>query len=165
MLKNWCFWTEVLEKSLRNPLDCEDIKPVNPKGNQSRIFIGKTDAEAEAQILWLPDVKNWLIGKDFSLGKTEGREGGNRGWDGWMTSLTRWTWIWESSSSYRLTWKHGILQSMGSQRAGHDCETELNHILSGLTFKYFTSTSIFKPSHGTVKSVFIISFIFIKHTL
>ena len=62
-LKNWCFWTVELEKSLENPLDCREIKPVNP-GYQSWIFIGKTDAEAEAPILWPPDVKNWLIGKD-----------------------------------------------------------------------------------------------------
>ena len=63
-LKNWCFWTVVLEKTLESPLDCKEIKPVHSKGNQSWIFIGKTDAKAETPILWLPDVKNWLIGKD-----------------------------------------------------------------------------------------------------
>ena len=62
--KNWCFWTVVLDKTLASPLDCKDIKPVNPKGNQSWIFIGRTDAEAEAPILWLPDAKSWLITKD-----------------------------------------------------------------------------------------------------
>ena len=62
--KNWCFWTVVLEKCLESPLDCKQIKPVNPKGNQFWIFIGRTDAEAEALILWPPDVKNWLLGKD-----------------------------------------------------------------------------------------------------
>ena len=62
--KNWCFWTVVLEKTLESPLDCMEIKPVNPKGNQSWIFIGRTDAEAEAPIRWPPDAKNWLIGKD-----------------------------------------------------------------------------------------------------
>ena len=67
--KNWCFWTVVLEKTLENPLDCKEIKPVNPKGNQSWIFIGRTDAEAEAPILWPPDVKNCLIGKDPDAGK------------------------------------------------------------------------------------------------
>ena len=61
---NWCFWTVVLEKTLESPLDCKEIKPVNPKGNQSWIFIGRTDAEAEAPILGPPDAKNWLIGKD-----------------------------------------------------------------------------------------------------
>ena len=67
--KNWCFWTVVLEKTLESPLDCKEIKPVNPKGNQSWIFIERTDAEAETLRLWPPDVKNWLIGKDPVPGK------------------------------------------------------------------------------------------------
>ena len=67
--KNWCFWTVVLEKTLESPLDCKEIQPVYPKGNQSWIFIGRTDAEAETSILWPPDVKNWLIGKDPDAGK------------------------------------------------------------------------------------------------
>ena len=69
VLKNWCFWTVVLEKTPENLLDCKEIKPVNPKGNQSWIFIGMTDAEAEAPILWPPDTKSWLIGKDPDAGK------------------------------------------------------------------------------------------------
>ena len=72
--KNWCFWTVVL-KTLESPLDCKEIQPVYPKGNQSWIFTGRTDAKAETPILWPPDVKNW-------------GEGDNRGWDGWMASLT-----------------------------------------------------------------------------
>ena len=68
-LKNWCFWTAVLEKTLESPLDCKEIQPVNPKGNQFWIFIGSADAEAETPILWSPDVKNWLIGKDPDVGK------------------------------------------------------------------------------------------------
>ena len=67
--KNWCFWTEVLEKTLENTLDCKEIKPVNSKGNQSWIFTGSTDAEAEAPVLWPCDVKNWFIGKDPDAGK------------------------------------------------------------------------------------------------
>ena len=67
--KNWCFWTVVLEKILESPLDCKEIKPVNPKGNQSWMFIGRTDAKAETLILWPPDVKNWLIWKDPDAGK------------------------------------------------------------------------------------------------
>ena len=63
-LKNWCFWTVVLEKTLESPLDCKEIQPVHPKGNQSRIFVGRTEAEAETPTLWPPDVKNWFIGKD-----------------------------------------------------------------------------------------------------
>ena len=68
-MKNWCFWTVELEKILESPLDCKEIQPVNPKGNQSWIFIGRTDAEAEAPILWPPDAKRWLIGKDPDAGK------------------------------------------------------------------------------------------------
>ena len=67
--KNWCFWTFVLERILESPLDCEEIKPAHPKGNQPSIFIGRTDAEAEAPKLWPPDVKSWLIGKDPDAGK------------------------------------------------------------------------------------------------
>ena len=67
--KNWCFWTVVLEKTLESPLDCEEIQPVHPNGNQSWIFIGRTDAEAETPIFWPPDVKNWLIWKDPDAGK------------------------------------------------------------------------------------------------
>ena len=67
--KNWCFWPVVLNKTLQSPLDCKKIKPVNPKGNQPWIFIGRTDAEVEAPILWSPDVKNWLTGKDPNGGK------------------------------------------------------------------------------------------------
>ena len=68
-LKNWCFWTVVLDKTLESPLECREIKPVNPKGNQSWIFIGRTDAEAEAPIFWPTDAKNWLTGKDPDAGK------------------------------------------------------------------------------------------------
>ena len=69
VLKNWCFWIVVLEKTLQSPLDCKEIKPVHPKANQSWIFIGRTDAEAETPILWPPGGKNWLIGKDPDAGK------------------------------------------------------------------------------------------------
>ena len=75
--KNWCFWTVMLEKTLESPLDCKEIKPVNPKENQSWIFIGRTDAEAEAPILWPPDAKRQLIGKDPDAGKIDGKR---RGW-------------------------------------------------------------------------------------
>ena len=67
--KNWCFWTVVLEKTLEIPLDCKEIQPVHPKGDQFWVFIGRTDVEAEAPILWPPDVKSWLIGKDPDVGK------------------------------------------------------------------------------------------------
>jgi len=115
----------VLEKTLENPSGCKEIKPVNPKGNQSWIFIRRTDAEAEAPILWPPDLKNCLIRKNLILGKTEGwGEGDNRVRDGWMASLTQWTWVWASSGRWWRTGKPGVVQSMGSQRIGHDWETE-----------------------------------------
>ena len=99
VLKNWCFWTVVLEKTFENPFNCKEIKPVNPKGNQPWIFIGRTDAEAEAPIIWPSDVKSWFIGKDPDAGKDwkQQEKGGNRGWDGWMASLTQWTWVWPKS--------------------------------------------------------------------
>ena len=72
--KNWCFWTVVLEKTLESPLDCKEIQPVHPKGNQFLVFIGRTDVEAETPILWPPDAKRWLIGKDSDAGKDWGQE-------------------------------------------------------------------------------------------
>ena len=72
--KNWCFWTVVLEKALESPLDCKEIQPVHPKGDESWVFIGRTDVEAETPILWPPDVKSWLIGKDPDAGKDWGQE-------------------------------------------------------------------------------------------
>jgi len=91
--KNWCFWTVVFNKTLKSPLDCKEIKPVNPKGNQSSIFIGRTQYEAEAPILWPSDVKNWLIGKDSDAGKDWRQEekGTIRGWDSRMALPTQWT--------------------------------------------------------------------------
>ena len=74
MLNNWCFWTVVLEKTLESPLDCKEIQPVHPKGNQSWIFIERTDAEVETPIFWPPDVKTWLIGKDSDAGRDCGQE-------------------------------------------------------------------------------------------
>ena len=72
--KNWCFWTVVLEKTHECPLDCKEIQPVHPKGDQSWVFIGRTDVEAETPILWPPDVKSWLTGKDPDAGKDWGQE-------------------------------------------------------------------------------------------
>ena len=73
-LKNWCFWTVVLEKTFDSPLDCKEIQPVHPKADQSWVFIGRTDAEAAAPILWLPHAKSWLIGKDPDAGRDWGQE-------------------------------------------------------------------------------------------
>ena len=99
----------VSEKTLQSPLDGKEIKPVNPKGNQPWIFIGGTDAEAEAPILWSSDVKGWLIRKVLMLGKSEGREGDNRGWDVWTASLTRWIQFQAVSRRRWRTGKCGVL--------------------------------------------------------
>ena len=115
VLKNWCFWIVVLEKTLENPVDSKEIKPVNPKGNQSWIFIGRTDMKAEAPIIWPPDAKSSLE-KTLMLADWRQEKGDNRGWDGSMASPVRWTRIWASSGSWRWTGKPGVLQSMGSRR-------------------------------------------------
>ena len=124
-LKNWCFWTVVLEKTLESPLHCKEIQPVHPKGNQSWIFIGRTDAEAEAPIVWPPDAKSWFIGKDRDAGKDwRQEEKGMTGWDGWMASPTQWTWVWASSGRWWRTRKPVVLQSLESQRVGHNWATD-----------------------------------------
>ena len=131
-LKNWCFWTVVLEKkkkTLESPLDCKEIQPVHPKGNQSWVFIGRTDAEAETPILWPPDVKNLTHWKRPWCWERlrAGGEGDDRGWDGWMASPMQWTWVWVSSGNRWWTGRPGVLQSMGLQSYTQLCDlTELN---------------------------------------
>ena len=87
-LKNWCFWTVVLEKTLESPLDCKEIQPVHPKGDQSWVLIGGIDVEAETPILWPPDVKSWLLWKDPDAGKDWGQS--RRGWQRmrWLDGIT-----------------------------------------------------------------------------
>ena len=111
LLKNWCFWTVVLEKTLESILDGKEIQPVHPKGNQSWIFIERTDAEAETPILWPPlGEKNWLIWKDPDAGKDwRQEEKGMTGWVGGMASLTLWTSVWVSSGSWWWTGRPGVL--------------------------------------------------------
>ena len=84
VLKNWCFWTVVLEKTLESPLDIMEIQPLNPKGDQSWIFIGRTDAEAETPIVWSPHGKNWLTGKDWRWGEKGMTEDAMAGWYHWL---------------------------------------------------------------------------------
>ena len=116
--KNWCFWTVMLEKTLESPLDCKEIKPVHPKG--------RTDALATwcEELIHLKRPWYWERSK-------VGGEGDDRGWDGWIASPAQWTWVWVNSGSWRWTGRLGILHSMGSQRVGHNWETELinkNHL-------------------------------------
>ena len=112
--KNWCFWTVVLGKTLENPLDCREIQPVHPKGDQSWVFIGRTDVEAETLILWPPDVKNWLIWKDPDAGKDCRREEKGMtedemvGWYQW----TQWTWVWVNSGNWG--WTPGVGDEQGA---------------------------------------------------
>ena len=134
---NWCFWTVVLEKTLKSPLDSKEIKPVHPKGNQSWIFIGTTDVEAETPILWPPDAKNWLIWKHPNAGKDWRWEKGTTedemvGWhhrlNGHAAAAAKslQSWVWVDSRSWWWTGRPGMLQSMVSQRVRHDWAIELN---------------------------------------
>ena len=124
--KNWCFWTVVLEKTLESPLDCKEIQSIHSKGNQSWIFIGRTDAEAETPILWPCDAKNQLVWKDPDAGKDWRLEKGMTedemvGWYHWLNGQ-----VWVNSGSWWWTGRPSVLQSMGSQRVGHNWATEMN---------------------------------------
>ena len=125
--KNWCFWTVVLEKSLESPLDCKEIQPVHPKGDQSWVFTGRTDIELKLQyfLTWCEELTHWKRPWCWERLRAGG-EGDDRGWDGWMASPTQWTWVWVDSRSWWWTGRPGVLQFMGSQRVGHNWVTELN---------------------------------------
>ena len=142
-LRNWCFWTVVLKKTLESPLDSKEIQPVNPRGNQSGIFIGRTD-EAETPILWPPDGKNGLTGKRPWCWERlkAGGEGDDRGWDGWMGSQTQWTWVWVGSRSWWWTGRPGVLQYTGSQRVEHDRATTQN-----LTYAFYKYSIVNSKDH------------------
>ena len=130
MPKNWCFWTLVLEKTLESLLDCKEIPPVHPKGDQSWVFIGKTDVKAETPILWPPDMKCWLIWKDLDAGKDWGQEDKGTTEDemvGWHYQL----------DGHGFGWTPGVgdgqgglacWRFIGSQKIEHDWVTELNMI-------------------------------------
>ena len=127
VLKNWCFWAVVLEKTLESPLDCKEIQPVHPKGNQSWVFNGRTDAEAETNILatWCEELTHLKRPWCWERLKVGG-EGDGRRWNGWMASSTQWTWVWVNSVSSWWTGKPEVLQSMELQRVRHNWATELN---------------------------------------
>ena len=146
--KSWCFWTAVLEKTLESPLDCKEIQPVNPKGNQSWIFIGRTDAEAETPLLGPPDAKSWLIWKDPDAGKDWRREAKRTTED---EIVGRHHWL----NGHEFEWTPGAgdgqggLECCGSwgRRVGHDWAIELNcagrsHIATKVTEAWSTPQGI-----------------------
>ena len=125
--KNWCFWTVVLEKTLESPLDYKEIQPVHSKGDQPWVFFGRNIVKTETSTLATSceELTYWKRLWCWEL-LGAGGEGDDRGWDGWMASLTRWTWVWVNSGSWWWTGRPGVLWFMGSQRVGHDWVTELN---------------------------------------
>ena len=135
------FWI-MCEEDSWGSLDCKEVQPVHPKGDQAWVFIGRTDADAETPVLWPSHVKSWLIGKDSDAGRKWGQEEkGMTGWDGWMASLTLWIWVWVNSGSWWWTGRPGVLRFMGSQRVGHDWATELNWCVSKLSHLLFFTLS------------------------
>ena len=123
--KNWCFWTVVLKESWESPLVCKEIKPVHPKENQPWVFIERTDAEAKAPILWPPDAKNWLVGKDLDAEKDRRQEEKGMTEDEmvrWHNQINRW--VWANSGWWWRTRRSGMLQSMGWHRVKYDLATE-----------------------------------------
>ena len=125
VLKNWCFWTVVLEKTLENPLDCKKIKRVNPKG-KSVLNIHWKDWcwswNSSALATWCKELTHWKRLWCWERLKAGGEED-DRGWAGWMTSPTQWTWVWANSKRCWRTGKPSVLQSLGSQRVRHDWAT------------------------------------------
>ena len=131
--KNWCFWTVVLEKTLKSPLDCKEIQLVHSEGDQPWDFFGKNDAEAETPVLWPPHERVDSLEKTLMLGGIGGRRRrGRQRMDDWMASPTWWSSVWVNSGSWWWTGSPGVLWFMGSQRVGHDWATELTE-----PFAYF----------------------------
>ena len=127
VLKNWCFWTVVLEKTLESPLDCKDIQPVHSEGDQPWDFLGRNDAKAETPVLWPPHGRVDSLEKTLMLGGIGGRRRGlqkMRWLDGITDSMEMWVLV--NSGSWWWTRRPGVLRFMGSQRVGHDWVTELN---------------------------------------
>ena len=126
-LKNWCFWTVVLEKTLETPLDFKEIQPVHPKEICPEYSLEGLILKLKFQYFGHLMQRTDSFEKTLMLGKTEGGgEGDDRGWDGWMASSTQWTWVWVNYGNWWWTGRPGKLQSMGLQRVSHSWATELN---------------------------------------
>ena len=143
----------VLEKILESPLDRKEIQPVHPKGDQSWVFTGRTDAEAETLsplATWCKELTYWKRPWCWE-GLGAGWEGDDRGWDGWMASRTRWAWVWVNSGSLWWTGRPGVLRFMESQRVGHDWATELNWRFLFLTYRCQSSWYVLTHSFFFVR--------------
>ena len=128
--KNWCFWTVVLEKTLESPLDCKEIQPIHPNGFRKSVLNIHWKGwcwswNSNILATWCKELTHLKRPWCWERLKVEG-ERDDRGWDGWMASLTQWTWVWVNSGSWWWTGRPGVLQSMGSRRVGHNWATELN---------------------------------------
>ena len=135
--KNWCFWTVVLEKTLESPLDCKEIQPVHSEVSPGCSLEGmmlKLKVQYFGHLMWRVDSleKTLMLG---GIGAKRRRD--DRGWDGWVASPTRWTWVWVNSGSWWWTGRPGVLRFMGSQRVGHHWATELTDWLTDFVNAYF----------------------------
>ena len=142
----------VFGKTLEIHLDCKKIKPVSPKGNQSRIFFGGTDGEAEAPILWPPDVKSWLTGKKslFWERLKVGGEGDNRGWDVWFVSPNQWTWIWTCSVWWWRTRMPGVLFLWDLKELDMSKLKSKSNWMNNSSLKYYHHTGRRLPSFSSM---------------
>ena len=159
MLKNWCFWTVVLEKTLEvaSLLHSKEIKPVNPKGNQPWIFIRGTDAEVDTLATWCEESTHWKRHWCWERLKAGG-EGGDRGWYSWMVSSTQWTWAWANSGRWwRAERQRGVLQSIDRKESDTDWATEQQYINQIWNLRsvctYTPDTTHFSPFYDSIRSI------------
>ena len=153
-LKNWRFWTVVLEKTLESPLDCKEIQPSILKEISSEYSLEGLMLKLKLQSLatWCKELTHLKRPWCWEWWKAGG-SGADRGWDGWMASPTQWTWVWVSSRSWWWTGKPGVLQSMGLQSVGYDWKTELNWTIFNIWKFYYISFAHNRHNRNHVKSL------------